>query len=557
MRIKPKLHEVKRAAVLITTPLTVAICVLLTRGYQSGVGDHNVLSALGISWTDKSAFLNDYFVANSTQPHWAFDYYSAFFESHFGLSFGYALYWIISIVVIGHSLFLVASATRTSHPLVVSSLAGIFLSLGPVSILGTTTPALGIAIPHVLGLSLALLTLGQILNERYNSAGVAALAASITHVQHGVISIGFLGVAVAVSLLTNGKVSISRYIWIASSIFAVIFDLKIRPIIAGSKDFVYVCAVMIPYHCDVNSWKQERFVLGAACAALTLVVSFCAFEVRKNRLLMVIGFTGIITLSIISILTARIGIHNVSDILQSLNVYRINSVFIPLAALALAFVMVQIKTVELLATTISLIAGWFYFSANYDNSLLKEHAPYIVVSLLMFFVAHLLQRFSFAVMPATGNSISAFAIAVLLICALLTSKAHPAKIHYLYGSTYATAAEQIKSSVPPGQTITMDPKLGWVRLLSRRAVVVDCKYKPYGGASLQEYVSRLAPLGGYKKACQKNGFEEISASTLIAYATKYQSHYILLKISDPRTKELLADSWAKLQTVEKYVLLKK
>ena len=313
---------------------------------------------------------------------------------------------------------------------------------------------------------------------------------------------------------------------------------------------------MVPYHCDVTSWKHERFVLGAACALLTLVLAYCAFDIRRNRLLMVISFAGIIVLSIISIVTALKGIHKISDILQSLNVYRLNSILIPMAALALAYVVVEMRNVRLPVVVVTAIAGFYYLTAQYDNALLKNHHHYVALALRLISISKLISKLPAGVFHVLARFGSGAAIAVLLVGGSFAIHTQPALRAYTFGSLNADTGLQLEKSIPVGQTITMDPKLGWVRLLSRRAVVVDCKYKPYGGESLHEYVARLQPLGGFKQACQKQGFNSLSATQLTSYATRYNSHFLLLRAKDPRINKLTSQSWAPVRFVDGYELLK-
>lgn len=164
---------------------TAGLGCLARYGYTFGTGDHLVLMPRGVANAEPSAFQGDWFVESAPQPHWLFDYVT---------EAGYAAG---SLPAVPPVLAPLPGRVRSRRPLAgppvvpgrpwSALLLGPLLVLGPEKVLGSTTPLLGIALPHMLGGCLALLALAALGNRHWTSAVVVALVAGIVHVQHGVL----------------------------------------------------------------------------------------------------------------------------------------------------------------------------------------------------------------------------------------------------------------------------------------------------------------------------------------------------------------------------------
>jgi hypothetical protein len=111
-------------------------------------------------------------------------------------------------------------------------------------------------------------------------------------------------------------------------------------------------------------------------------------------------------------------------------------------------------------------------------------------------------------------------------------------------------AFRLEQIVPSGETIAADPNWAWVRLASKRAVIVDCKYKPYGGAPLVEFESRLESIGGYQKMCIQDSFRKLKPAELDIWAEKYSAKYLLLDKRDKRIPKMMNLGWTMSQNPE-------
>ena len=66
-------------------------------------------------------------------------------------------------------------------------------------------------------------------------------------------------------------------------------------------------------------------------------------------------------------------------------------------------------------------------------------------------------------------------------------------------------------------------------MITRRAVVVDCKYGPYGGQPWQEYKERINSLGGFEE-CRKEMFNSryFSAVYMTQQAQRWGADYMIV-----------------------------
>src|SRR5690606_38225806 len=147
----------------------------LRYGYRSGTDDHLVLSLQGLQWGREGFLVDDWFVRSAPQPHVLFDVVTWLGAATGRLSAVYLLWWVLGLAVGGVATALLARAWTPRRPVVVSvSVAvAVVLVLGPQVALGSTTPAMPIALPHQLGGFLGYLTGALLLTRRPRAAAVA------------------------------------------------------------------------------------------------------------------------------------------------------------------------------------------------------------------------------------------------------------------------------------------------------------------------------------------------------------------------------------------------
>jgi hypothetical protein len=257
--------------------LTLGAALQLRYGYRAGIDDQWVLSPRGMQSVNEDLFKNDYFVANAPQPHIAFDLITGLGERVGLLGGVYFLYWLIALFVLSLAISLIVSVVSSKENVSVSVLATVILVLGPIAFLGTTTPALARAIPHVMGGSLALLVIGLLLAERARLAGSVAILASVMHVQNGLLAGVVIFVWLFVNWLYSRKIDFVVLTQALSSFAVVGIILTLRPVAGNSNDFLTVCRDLIPYHCDANTWSVDRLVTGAAGLTLVFLLAFLRF----------------------------------------------------------------------------------------------------------------------------------------------------------------------------------------------------------------------------------------------------------------------------------------
>ena len=124
------------------------------------------------------------FARTVPQPHWLFDVVT-FLGAKLGvLPWVYLIYWLAGVAAFAVGSVWLTQRFLPGRPALAAAL-GPLVVLGPATILGSTTPLLWFADPHMLGGCLAFLALCGLPTDRWRAASLAALAAGAFHIQHG------------------------------------------------------------------------------------------------------------------------------------------------------------------------------------------------------------------------------------------------------------------------------------------------------------------------------------------------------------------------------------
>jgi hypothetical protein len=113
-----------------------------------------------------------------------------------------------------------------------------------------------------------------------------------------------------------------------------------------------------------------------------------------------------------------------------------------------------------------------------------------------------------------------------------TVQLRPLDIRMYPHGDIAAWGERAREVVPVGEEILIPPTGVEFRMITRRAVVVDCKYGPYGGDAWAQYKARIEALGGFGQCLGTLGaptFGDLSGGDLAAVAQRYGAHYILVE----------------------------
>jgi hypothetical protein len=530
--------------------LILVIGIQLRFGYGAGINDHFVLSPLGISWSDPTAFANDYFVFNSPQPHIFFDFVTSFGYGIGAPSATYFAFWLVTIAVSAIAIRKISEVMSPKNVFFATGFGSLLLVAGPVVLLGTTTIALPQALPHSLGGALVLLMFGFCLENKWSLAGVSVVLASIAHVQHGTVGLLIYLFFLAIDYYQTRSLRVVSYFLAATALVTIIKILSLRQVVGDLSDFVRVCNLYITYHCDSNSWSPNRFVLGICVAGMLLIAATSRKSLGFDYF-RIFAFTfsaGGATLVILEF----INFPFLGEFIQGTNGFRIFSLLISLGAISGAWIIVNAHTLSFKRLLLGLLSIFVFLTAEDDVGLLSPYSFIVAVILVVFYFKVMDDNSAITspVLRAKASSkgfIGLFAsISIVTAIASGTKNLQP-DIAFMSEYRNAFRLEQI---VPSGETIAADPNWAWVRLASKRAVIVDCKYKPYGGAPLVEFESRLESIGGYQKMCIQDSFRKLKPAELDIWAEKYSAKYLLLDKRDKRIPKMMNLGWTMSQNPE-------
>jgi hypothetical protein len=87
----------------------------------------------------------------------------------------------------------------------------------------------------------------------------------------------------------------------------------------------------------------------------------------------------------------------------------------------------------------------------------------------------------------------------------------------------------VQTVVPPGAVLVIPPEAVQLRMATKRAVVVDCKYGPYGGDAWREFKERLEAVGGIGQCLSTEpAYDALTGDHLAAVARQYGAQYIVI-----------------------------
>jgi hypothetical protein len=469
--------------------VTTALSILFRYGYSFGLFDQIVYSVRGIALADPDAFARDWFAQTVPQPHWLFDAVT-FAGTRLGiLPWVYLAYWLAGIAA-----FALASVWLTQrylpHRPVLAALLGPLVVLGPEKILGSTTPLLWFADPHMLGGCLAFLALAALLTDRWRAAALSALLAWAVHVQHGA---NLAPILLLTAALASGAVLRRRLMLAGTGLFLLVGALAIaqwRGLETSGGEWLTICRDLIPFHCYAPSWSWSYLAEGGAILALAF--GFAWWRRHEWRAILPVAVVPAAGL-LVGVVGERFQLGIIGRLAEQYNVHRLATVVEPFAAFAL----------------VCLVAG----------AISDEQRRRVVCG--------------------------ALATPALLVWFLMTGGAlqGPAALGALNGSLghvgvdrslpIVRAGEAIGDAVPPTGIIAAPPELVWLRSFSRRGVVADCKAVPFGGPPWQEYVERMRDLGGHCRG-SGSGFRDLSPADIETLRARYGVTHLLLYADDAK-----------------------
>lgn len=545
----------------------VAAVQLVAAGYEYGYGEQMLLSVMGISWADPTAFVNDWFNENAPQPHVLFDVLTFLAESAGVRAEAYFLYWLASVVVTASAVVVLSNAWLPRRARPFELLVGAMLVTGPYFALGTFLVIHREAVPNALGGALGFLTAALLMTRRDRAALVAAGITTVVHVQHGTVVAGLLVLAWLLDRERLRRPVVRWFPLAVALILATVYGVAVlRGLVAATGDFSEICETASPGHCDPDSWPSVVVRDGVGVLLLGVLAPVLAGVVAPGwgtgrdgvweRLRAVALVAGPALVAIVALVTDLADVQPFEDLGRQYFLYRFVMVVAPFAPVGIVLALTQLlgdrpRWVAGLLTLAG--AGGFvvwhlltYATLwRFRATVAGTQRAVVLIALtiaVVLLVRTLLVRRVALVARLDRPATAALAVAAVVVLLAFGSKATgpvPLRIDYKPDDGAVQLGREIEAATPPGAVLAARPDIGWIRLMSRRAVMIDCKGVPYGGQPWDEYNERLNALGVRTSLeCSNAGFAALSADDIEGLAERFGVTHVLLEPTDTAFAEV-------------------
>jgi hypothetical protein len=524
-------RTVARAAV---SALVLGVLLHMRYGYEAGGWDQVVLSALGLHWAHPDEFANDWILANAPQPHWLFDVVTWFGAKTGTLGAVYLTYWMISLAVFGAATAILARAWAQGREWFATIAVTVLAAATPWWLLGTGSPMLALALPGVLGGYLVYLCAAGLLLDRRRLTAVTAIATALVHVQQGGVVAVLLLTTVAVRWARTRRFDVLLFASGLACAAIVGVVLRLRPVAGHLSDFAQACHLLIPGHCDANTWSKAIIIGGVSLVGLALV-SIVYLPAARDRWVIVLLLPAVGL--ILGVSADRFDVPFFGILAQGLNIYRLDVLLMPFAVWALISPIAaplsprgRWRTLAVVTALSILALGQGGWALNNEYGL-----PFSLITLAgLVALCALTTRLR---QPANARLIRSLASAAVVLGVLtsgLVGRAYtirPFDPHFISDPDMRAWGAAVQRHVPPGEQIVAAPLAVYVRLTTRRGVVVDCKNGPYGGPAWQEYRARMDSLGGFDQCLTLEpwAFNELPPDHIVNVAKRYGADYLLVE----------------------------
>ncbi|MEN2741882.1 DUF6798 domain-containing protein [Microbacterium sp. X-17] len=521
-------------------------------GYVAGIGDHQVLSPQGIQWANPNAFVGDWFMEASPQPHWFFDIVTYLGALVGRISIAYFLFWCGGLIAFGFATAILARHWTPRTRWIAGVAFTLVASQTPWSIVGTGSPMISMALPAVTGGFLVYLFVAALITSRRMLTAILGPVVAIVHVQQGSVVLIILLVVLAIELIRDRRVDWTLLIGAGATAAFVIFGLVLRPVAANLSDFVEVCNTVIPYHCAAHTWAVTKIFGGIGLIALSALTVF--FVARRERIFWLAGVALPGLGLLLGMLSDFFQIPVVGELAQATNVYRLAALVLPFGVWGILYPLLKPEW----SRRYALIVGVWVVSFGL---FLVDPSWYQVYAKNPVFLLGILVCAGFVVLGArylgsrySGEFITGIgALALGTLFVLMTAVggqliARPLTITFTPDAYIRQWGRSVERIVPVGEQLVAPPMSSWVKLATERGVVADCKDVPYGGTAWKQWNERLTDLGGVLQCVGDHPaqFGALDGPQLVALADKYKSHYIVLDGSAPdQITELQDLGWKK------------
>ena len=524
---------------VLTASVATLLAILLRWGYSYGYFDQTVLSVRGIALADPRALRGDWFTHSVSQPHWLFDAVTYVGERFGALPWVYLAYWFTGIVVFSVAAVWVAERFVPGRR-GAAALIGPLVALAPQAILGSSGPLVWFAIPNMLGGCLAFLALAALLTGRFRIAVVGALLAGLVHVQHGANLAAVLMVA---AFIPGGWTRKQRVVLAGTAVALLAGALAVaiwRQLEPTGPEWLETCENLIPYHCYAPSWHAPYLISGGLVIALAAAFIWYA----RDRLSAVIPAVALPTAAlVVGVAAERFDWGALGRLAQTYNVHRFVTLVVPFGAAGLLIVgsrLARNQSTRVRRALAGAIGGgvvliWSMMTEDpFSRSLIDRPSSLAVALAIGVAVWVGTSGGSPRQRGASLRAQSVVAVTAALMPAVLMAASSGTFGRVGYDSSLAgvRAALDIGRTVQEHSVIAAPPEIYWLRLISRRAVVADCKAGPYGGAAWHEYMIRLDALGGCVGS--SSNFPVLAPEQVEELRSEYGATHVLLYGNDPK-----------------------
>jgi hypothetical protein len=243
---------------------------------------------------------------------------------------------------------------------------------------------------------------------------------------------------------------------------------------------------------------------------------------------------------VIGLVADKLDVPELGELAQGVNVYRLMLIFLPFALWGILTPLFADLTPRARWVMLGLVLGLGQFALQLSWAVDSSNTLRASLVDLVFGGALVLGCVALTVPEITRHPRGVVRLAgVGLIVSLLASmvvgrtvtmfpfdpKVYPRGVEAEWG-------DQAQALIPPGHQILVPPEAWTMRMLTKRAVVVDCKYGPYGGDPWREFKARMDLLGGFGQCLGTTGaptYEDLSGDTLAAVAGRFGADYIIVR----------------------------
>ena len=505
-----------------------------------------LLSVKGISWADKNAFVGDWFNDKAPQPHVLFDVITYFGEKIHFLAGVYFLYYLASCYAFALGTALLAKLWLPRQFQYLQHVVNVLVVVGPVFLLGTFLTIHFQAVPNMAGGCIAYLGIACLLTKNDRIAVFAIVAASAVHLQHGIAIASVALLFVVFGLVNNRKLVIG------ASLISLFISLTVainRRLLSDSSEIAHAVAeVASPGHFNVEIWSSYGIISGISVLGLA-ILNFTIRDSENHRVRKMVLFTIITCAPVIGIISDLNDIEPFQSLARSFFVYRFSMLLVPFACWFLVRQLVLACTGQPLFVAATLVIFAFsyhrYFMTTFTNfPKLGSWWLILIICSAVVIVRCLPDR----LVRKNQISVALFSGVFLLFLLMGFQKFenHWPQIDYLATDNEVILSRSMSTVLQPNDVLASDPSIPWIRILTRRAIVVDCKGVPYGGEPWNEYIRRLGVLGVSRPdTCV--GYKQLSLEQILGFPKSVGATTVLLIPDDvayPSAREQLTIRWS-------------